>query len=409
VKGVALFRSTPLLVVLAACNSAAAASKQHATAAVTVPVAQVRRADLQNDIVLTAEFRAYQDVDVMAKVAGYVKVIRVDIGDHVRQGELLATLEVPELENDLTRSAAAVRAALADVAAADDALARAQASYDIAHLSFTRIARVAQTDSGLVPMQDVDVARAHDLEAAAQLASARSALEAAKEHVAEAEADHARVTTMEAYTAIRAPFDGVITKRYANTGSMIQAGTSSASQAMPVVRLAQNDVLRLTLPLPVTAVSTIHVGDPLAIDVVTLGTTIQGRISRFADNVQTATRTMETEVDVPNPDGRLVPGMYAEAHLRVASSDNVLSVPLDAVDGLGTPTSKAYVVGPGNVLRVVPVQTGVETPVSVEIRSGVREGATVVVGRHAGLVDGQTVDPRVATYDVGADTGASRR
>jgi RND family efflux transporter MFP subunit len=295
------------------------------------------------------------------------------------------------------------------VAAADDALARAQASYDIAHLSFTRIARVAQTDSGLVPMQDVDVARAHDLEAAAQLASARSALEAAKEHVAEAEADHARVTTMEAYTAIRAPFSGVITKRYANTGSMIQAGTSSASQAMPVVRLAQNDVLRLTLPLPVTAVSTIHVGDPLAIDVVTLGTTIQGRISRFADNVQTATRTMETEVDVPNPDGRLVPGMYAEAHLRVASSDNVLSVPLDAVDGLGTPTSKAYVVGPGNVLRVVPVQTGVETPVSVEIRSGVREGATVVVGRHAGLVDGQTVDPRVATYDVGADTGASRR
>jgi multidrug efflux pump subunit AcrA (membrane-fusion protein) len=104
-----------------------------------------------------------------------------------------------------------------------------------------------------------------------------------------------------------------------------------------------------------------------------------------------------------------VPGMYAEAHLRVASSDNALSVPLDAIDGLGTPTPKAYVVGPGNVVRVVPVQTGVETPVSVEIRSGVREGATVVVGRHGGLVDGQTVDPRVATYDVSADTGAGRR
>src|SRR5581483_693441 len=389
--------------VLAACHGAAA-SQTEARPTVTVPVVPVARVDLKNDLVLTAEFTPYQEVDVMAKVAGYIKTIRVDIGDHVREGELLATLEVPEMRDDMAKAAAAVSAAQADVASAREGLNRANASFDIAHLSYTRLAQVSDREPGLVPQQDVDVAHAHNLEAEAQLASARSALAAAEERAKEAVADQQRVQTMSDYTAIRAPFSGVITKRYANTGSMIQAGTASQTQAMPVVRLAQNNLLRLTFPVPVSAVSQVHIGDSLDIEVVTIGRTIRGRITRLTESIQTSTRTMDTEVDVPNPDGGLVPGMYAEAHLRVGSKADALGVPLDAIDGLGTTTPRVYVVGRDHVIRVVPVQTGAQTAAQVEIRSGVQEGDTLVVGRHTGLADGQRVDPRTARYESDAPT-----
>jgi RND family efflux transporter MFP subunit len=343
-----------------ACGTADAAGKNDAGDVAIVPVARVERTSLANDLVLSAEFTPYQEVDVMAKVAGYVKSIRVDIGDRVREGELLATLEVPELQDELTR---------------------AQAAYHIAHLSYTRLADVARREPGLVPLEDVDVARSRDLEA---------------------HADEERVETMERYTEIRAPFAGVITKRYANTGSMIQAGTASETQAMPLVRLAENDLLRLTLPVPVAAVAAVYVGQPLDITVVTLGRTIRGKVTRLADDIDMSTRTMDTQVDVPNPDGRLVPGMYAEADLQIVSSPDALSVPLDAVDGLGTSTPHIDVVGPGNVIHIVPVEIGVQTPLRVEVHSGVREGQVVVVGRHTGLAEGEKVDPRTALYDADA-------
>lgn len=382
----------------AACRGARA-SQTDARPLATVPVVPVTRSDLDRDLVLTAEFTPYQEVDVMAKVAGYVRSIRVDIGDHVRSGELLATLEVPEMRDELAKARAAVGAADAEVDGAREGLNRASASFDIAHMSFTRLADVSKREPGLVPDQDVDVARARSLEAQAQLASARSALAAAEGRATEARAEAQRLQTMADYAEIRAPFTGVIIKRYANTGSMIQAGIVSQTQAMPVVRLAQNNLLRLTFPVPVGVVSEIHVGDPLDIDVVTLGRTIRGRVTRLAERIQTATRTMDTEVDVPNVDGQLVPGMYAEAHLHVTARADALSVPLDAIEGLGTDKPRAYVVGRDHVIRIVPVQTGTETASHVEIRAGVREGDTLVVGRHTGLVEGERVDPRVARYE----------
>ncbi|HTD61756.1 MAG TPA: biotin/lipoyl-binding protein, partial [Gemmatimonadaceae bacterium] len=194
---------TSAIVVGAACYGAAA-SQSDTRPPVTVPVVPVNRVALSNDLVLTAEFTPYQEVDVMAKVAGYIKIIRVDIGDHVRAGELLAMLEVPEMQNDLAKAGAAVNAAQADVAAARDGLNRASASFDLAQLSYTRLAEVSNREPGLVPQQDVDVAHAHNLEAEAQLASAKSALTAAEERAKEAVADRQRVQTMADYTAIRA-------------------------------------------------------------------------------------------------------------------------------------------------------------------------------------------------------------
>ena len=364
----------------------------------TVPVATVGKATLANDLTLTAEFLPYQDVDVMAKVAGYVKTISVDIGDHVQQGQVLAVLEAPEIQSDVARAKAGVAAAEANIVTAQAAVQRAQATAGMTKLSFQRLQEVATRDKGLVPRQDIDVAQSRQMEAAAQLASAESSVQAARDAKAGADQELIRAQTMLGYATIRAPFAGVVTKRYASTGSMIQAGIASQTQAMPVVKLAQNNLLRLILPVPVNDVAGVKNGQTVDVNISSLGRTLQGTVTRSADSVQMATRTMDTEVDVPNRDGSLVPGMYAEVHLHLAARPNVLSVPLDAVDGLGTSVQQAYVVRDG-IVHLVAVKTGLQTPNRLEILSGLQDGDKVIVGRHTGLSDGERVDAQPAGYE----------
>jgi RND family efflux transporter MFP subunit len=367
----------------------------------TVPVATAEPARLENNLVLSAEFRPFQEVDVMAKVAGYVKNINVDIGSHVRQNAVLATLEVPEIQDDVAKAKAGVAAAEANVTTAQAAIQRAQAGANIAALSFQRVSDVAKRDKGLVPKQEIDVAESRQLEAAAQLASANSALKAAEQNKLEADSEYSRAMAMMQYATIIAPFDGVVTKRYANTGSMIQAGISSQTQAMPVVQLAQNNLLRLVLPVPVTDVAEIRDGQLVDVEVASTGRKLQGKIARYADSVQMDTRTMDTEVDVPNADGSLVPGMYAEVHLHLADRAAALSVPIDAVDGLGTSVQQAYIVRDG-VVHLVTVKVGLQTSSRIEILSGLQNGDKVIVGRHTGISDGQKVDAQPAAYEPSA-------
>jgi RND family efflux transporter MFP subunit len=363
-----------------------------------VPVATAGPATLSDDLIVTAEFEPYQSVDVMAKVAGYVRTINVDIGDHVRQGQVLATLDVPEMQDDVARAKAALAAADAGVVTAQGAIQRAQAQADIAALSFKRIQDVATKDKGLVPRQDVDVAQSHQLEAAAQLASAQSSLKAAQQTKLEAVDELARAQQMFQYSTIRAPFDGVITKRYANTGAMVQAGTASQSQAMPIVTIAQDNVLRLILPVPVSDVGDVRNGEPVNVNVVSLNRKLQGAVTRFANTVSVSTRTMSTEVDVINPDGSLIPGMYAEVRLHLADRKDVLSVPLDAVDGIGTSAPQAWVVR-NDIAHLVSVEPGLQTATRIQILSGLSSGDQVIVGRHTGLAEGEKVSPSLAAYE----------
>jgi RND family efflux transporter MFP subunit len=134
------------------------------------------------------------------------------------------------------------------------------------------------------------------------------------------------------------------------------------------------------------------------VEVTNTGRKLQGKIARYADSLQMSTRTMDTEVDVPNPDGSLVPGMYAEVHLHLADHPAALSVPIDAVDGLGTSVQQAYVVRDG-IVHLVAVTVGLQTANRVEILSGLRNGDKVVVGRHTGLSDGERVDAQPAAYE----------
>ena len=360
----------------------------------TVSVAKITRGDLSQTLTLAAEFRPFQEIEVHAKVAGYVKSINVDVGDRVTAGQLLAVLEIPELQDDMTTAQAGVKRSQEEVNRAEADLARTESAHEVAHLSSTRLAAVMKQRPNLVAQQDIDEAQGRDRVAEAQVATAKAAVAAAQEQLAVARANENKTKTLFAYARITAPFAGVVTHRYADTGAMIQAGTSSQSQAMPVVRLSQNNLLRLTIQVPESAVSRIHLGAPVDVTVQALGRIFQGKVARFSERLNLDTRTMETEVDVPNPKLELVPGMYAYASITTDEARDVVVAPVQAIDRKDEKATVMLVGGDGRLESRV-VTTGLESPDRVEVRNGVQPGDLVVIGSRAQLKAGNTVTPKV--------------
>src|SRR5260221_7989 len=328
-----LSTSAALLAMIASsCTRAPKVEAQAPSDIPTVAVAKVTKEELSHNLTLTAEFRPFQEIDVMAKVSGYVKEIKVDVGDRVQQGQLLATLEIPEMADDLARARAAVERSSAEVARARDEIQRAESAHSITHLSYERLASVSKQRPGLVAQQEIDDARSKDLVSEAQLAATKSGVTAALQQVDVNKAEMGKVNTLHDYTRVTAPFAGVVTKRYADTGSMIQAGTASQTQAMPVIRLSQNSLLRLILPVPESVAPSVRVGGHVDVKVPSLNRVFPGKVARFAGRVQPSTRTMDTEVDVQNSSLILIPGMYAEVSLTLDRRYDALAVPVSAVD-----------------------------------------------------------------------------
>jgi RND family efflux transporter MFP subunit len=378
------------------CSSQPAVSNVEAAAVrrTTVPVARVEHRDLSTSIELAADFRPFLEVDLHAKVSGYVKSIGVDIGDRVQAGQPIAVLEVPELNDDLVHAAAQTEHDRSEVTRAADELRRAESAYAAAHAAYSRLAEVVKSRPTLVAQQELDDALAKDRGGEAQVSAARAALESARQQVQVALAAQARLKTVFAYSRISAPFAGIITKRYADPGAMIQSGTASQTQAMPLVTLAAVDRLRLIVPVPELAVSRIRIGSPVAVRVPALNRTLEGTVARFTGQVQSSTRTMDTEVDVPNPRFELVPGMYAYATLTLESRPGVLAVPVQAVAGLESPSPSVLVVSPRNVLEQRPIRLGIESSSEVEVLSGLRENELIVAANPGRYKPGEEVAPR---------------
>jgi RND family efflux transporter MFP subunit len=368
-----------------------------------VSVVKIARGDLSQTLTLAAEFRPYQEIEVHAKVAGYVKSINVDVGDRVRAGQLLAVLEIPELENDIVTDEASVRRSGQEVNRAQADLTRTESAHDVAHLGATRLAAVMTQRPNLVAQQDIDEAQGRDRVAEAQVSTAKAALAAAQEQLAVARAGQNRTKTMFDYARITAPFSGVITRRYADTGAMIQAGTASQSQAMPIVRLSENSILRLIIQVPESAVSRIRVGAPVEVKVQALDRSFEGKVARFAGKLNLDTRTMETEVDVPNPSLQLVPGMYASAAIGTEEARDVVLAPVQAIDHQDNKAT-ALVVGGDGRLQSRTLDLGLEAPDRVEVRHGLAAGDLVVIGSRARLKTGGLVTPR--PIDLQAAEGA---
>jgi RND family efflux transporter MFP subunit len=312
----------------------------------------------------------------------------------VKKGQTLAILEVPELQDELNQAAAAMAQSEQEEEKAQHELKRAQADYTVAHLSYSRLEGVIKARPELIAQQEVDDAEGKDQAAEAQVAAAQAALAAAQEHRHEAVANRARVQALFDYTRITAPFDGVITARYADTGAMLAAGTTSEQQALPLVKLSQNGLLRLEIPVPEADVPTVILGKKVSVEVQALNRTFQGTVARFTDKVDSSTRTMMTEVDVPNPQLEIVPGMYAYVSFPTQQKSDVLVVPVQGISRQGN-KAVAYLVNSYKRIEVQPVTLGMETHSQIEILSGLSEGDLVVVGSTSQLRDGQRVAPKL--------------
>jgi len=381
------FASLALLPALFGCDT-----REKPAAAPTALVVTATRGSITNTLQVAGQFQAYQEVDLHAKVSGYIRWIGVDIGDRVKLNQRLAVLEVPELDAQLQGAQAQVRHSNAEITRAQNDVKQYESTYVALHAAYQRLSQAASMQPGLVAQQELDDALAKDQAAAAQVNAAKSALDAAVQQAGVSQADNTRVKTLQSYSNILAPFNGVITMRYADTGSLIQAGTSSATQSMPVVRVAQSDLLRLRMPVPESDVPYIMQGGSVLIHVDANGRTFTGHIVRFTRALDSSTRTMLAEVDVPNQDLSLSPGMYAETTLQLQQHDNTLSVPSQAVVQNGTSTYVLVVDAKNKIIRQ-DVTLGIQAADRIEILTGLSPDQRVILSGQSNYQVGQIVRP----------------
>ncbi|HUX78962.1 MAG TPA: efflux RND transporter periplasmic adaptor subunit [Alphaproteobacteria bacterium] len=318
----------------------------------TVAVSKVIRTDLSQTITLSAELVPFTEATLYAKVPGYLKEIKVDIGDQVKTGEILAILDVPELVNIVAKNKAAL---------------------DQAKLDFTRITGVSKKHPELIAQDTVDkMTEAYE--------------------IAKASYEHSQ--TMFNYSVITAPFDGVITARFVDEGAMIQEGTNTHTQAIPLVHIADNTKFRLTFPVPESNVSLVKPGDQVDIKILSMNKSLKAPIARIANKVTTETRTMETQVDVyNNAELNLTPGMYASVTLHLKEKKDALALPVPAVEIALAPN--VWLINKNDEIEERPVTLGIQTPDRVEILKGLKERDLVVFGNRNALSVGMKIKPKL--------------
>jgi len=338
---------------IAACVDSAPASQLPASAApASVKTVTPTHGAISRHVTLPS-FRIlpYQGATLYAKVPGYLKTITVDKGDFVKRGQLLAEVEVPELQ-------------------ADEAEFKAEA--DVARTNYERMAQAQKSSPDLVVPQQVDDLRGKAEIAEAKLQRTRALLQFAK---------------------ITAPFSGVITARYVDQGAFIPAATAgSTPQGAALVMLMDVSRIRVQVSVPEAEVPLIRVGLPVALTLDEFpGRTFRGTVSRFSNALDESTKTMLTEIDLENASGALRPGMYANVEFEMQRKTNALLVPNDAVSFEKAGTF-VFVITNG-VVHKTPVKIGFRDGPNVEVASGIPEGAVLARLAKQPLIDGQSVRP----------------
>jgi membrane fusion protein, multidrug efflux system len=362
---------------LAGCggDSAPAATDDHIP---TISVIRPQRGDVVQTISLPGDLVGFYEAALYAKVTGYLLHIYVDKGDWVKKGQVLADIEVPELDQNLAKS---------------------RANLEIERLTYQRLKRVRDTDQRLVAQEDVDIAESKWQQAKAET----GALE-----------------TMVGYTKIIAPFDGVITGRFADPGALIKAGGGGGASldtngveggagstegagghsdgSGPILTMADIDHLRTYAYVPEEETPLIRRGMPATLTFKEFpDRTFKGHVARYTTALDLATRTMLTEIDIDNPDHRLYPRMYATVTLQLAQHPDALEVPASAVNQ-SRGEADVMVVREGKLIRV-PVTTGISNGRSIEITRGLNAGDQIVATISPGLTEGERVRPVLLSRD----------
>jgi RND family efflux transporter MFP subunit len=371
-----------------------------------VAVALAARRPVVTSLTLPGAFRPYQQVDVHAKVAGFIRKIYVDVGDHVKAGQVLAILEVPELSAQVAGAKADIQRYQDAIRRSESEIHRAESNYTAYHAAYSRLKQASESRPGLIAEQELDDSMAKDKEAEAQTESARAALAESQSQLVSARSDLDRLSALEAYSHITAPFAGVVTKRYADTGALIQAGTASETQSMPVVQLAEWSRLRLVVPVPESAVPQLQLGSTVQVHVSAMNRDFEGRVARFADALNDETRTMHTEIDVENGDDTLKEGMYAEAKIILKQQIDALTIPIQALERNNSGGTVLIVDTQGRV-EERQVKLGAESSDRVQILTGLAENDRVIIGNRGEFRAGEKVRPKPVNENA-AESGGTR-
>jgi RND family efflux transporter MFP subunit len=381
------------LIACYACSrsgGAGSALAQTGTTEVTVSVTKAQQRDLVDRIDLTGNLTADEQVTVYAKVPGYLKNIHFDIGDRVRQGQLIAELEVPEMTAALAEKRAAVVKAQASLEQARAAVEENRAEAEFAQINYQRLKNIHDRDADVLPGQDVDQARASHGVANGKLKNAEAQVKVAEAVVAASEAEIATLNTMMAYARIEAPMAGIITQRFVDPGALIQSASASRTQAAPVVTIARVDRVRAIVDVPEPSASSVQPGTTGALQVD--DASIPARVARTGGTLDPASRTLRVEIDVPNASGRLRPGMTVRVSLELRKLPGSITVPIAAIRAQGS-DRLLFIVQDGKA-KQVKVKTGLESPDWIQIVDGLRGGEEVVVASAGLLNDGSAVSVR---------------
>jgi RND family efflux transporter MFP subunit len=382
----------PAAACIVACRSHAGDAGAKADEIPAAQVAAAARGNIAHTLSLAGQFQPYQVIDVHPKVTGFMVKINVDIGDRVHQGQTLAVLEVPELNAQLRGTGFEMARSKDELLRTQHEIKQAEAIHSALHTDYQRLLETSKAQPGLIAQQELDDAQSKDLSSESQVDAAKAGAAAAQEHTEVANADNERVQALKNYTNVVAPLDGVIVWRYADTGALIQSGTNSNEQDIPIVRLSQSGLLRLRMPIPEDDVQFIRVGDPMQVRVDAIGRSFTGKIVRFTRDVNFETRTMETEIDVENKDLSIAPGMYANTQLQLASANNVTTIPVDALLLKGNQQT-VLLLDADNRIHTRTVVVGLRGSKLAEIKSGLQPGDRVILGGQDKYNEGQAVSP----------------
>ena len=410
------------LVFLTGCHQEAPAQNASGPATPVVSVVSPSVTTIRQTTTQPATVHAFHEAQLFAKTSGYLAKLNVDIGATVEEGQVLGVVAVPEMEKsrekheaDIRRlvaeegkAAAAVKLATAQVTSSKAALDRARADVSTATArlaadksEFDRVTNLVEQKAVAARLLDEakqklesSVAAKSSAEAALQSAAAAVSVSEQQEAVARAEVDAAKAQTdvarraldeldaLMGYATLKAPFAGVITERNVDPGDLIRnVQTSSSEPDMPLFAVAQVDKVRVRVAIPENQAPWANAGDTVSITLRALpGRSFTGEIRRTTKQLDEATRTMLAEVDLPNEDGLLLPGMYGEATINLEETPNATMLPATAVRFDETGNSSVFVVDSNSTVGIIPVKTGYDDGKQIQILSDLDSSARVIDG-----------------------------
>jgi RND family efflux transporter MFP subunit len=363
---------------LAASASPSQVNSTKADSPPRVEVVRPRRVTVAQRLQTNATLEAFEEVDLFAKVSGYLSDVRVDIGDHVKAGQVLAVIDVPEMKQELAEAKAQLESKQSSLERARRQLDHNKADVALQN-ALAKDREQLGEGRGFISDRTLDQVHANADIAKADLGVAEADRALAANQVDVAAATVEKIKTLLAYTQIVAPFDGVVARRQVNRGDLVQAATATRTtpSAGSLFTLQRIDTIRVFCDVPENDVPQLHVGDPAIVRPAGFdGKPFIGKVTRFSLRLDPETRNMRTEIDLPNPKEQLYPGTYAEVLLEMNRRPDALTVPTAAVgsDGDG---NFVYTITDNRITRLA-IKTGLTDNGRTEVTAGLLEETALV-------------------------------